>query len=123
MAARIYPSTLGYSWGITATETGMSLATYRQNDTTDIFEQKNGQGETVAVVSYNPRSEITMEGEVLAGLTVIAGHEITITNIILGGGATAGLVLCRSLEYNDAREAMRRATITATMYPLIPPGS
>jgi hypothetical protein len=123
MAATIYPSTLGYSWGITATETGMSLATYRQNDTTDIFEQKNGQGETVAVVSYNPRSEITMEGEVLAGLTVVAGKEITIANIILPPATTAGLVICRSLEYNDAREAMRRATITATMFPLIPPGS
>src|ERR1700745_1503571 len=121
MPATIYPSTLGYSWGITATETGMSLATYRQNDTTDIFEQKDGQGETVSVVSYNPRSEITMEGEVLAGLTVVAGKEITIANIILPTGATVGLVLCKSLEYQDSREAMRKATITATMYSLITP--
>jgi hypothetical protein len=121
MAATIYPSTLGFSWGITATMTGMSLSSYRQNDTTDIFEQKSGQGETIAVVSYNPRSEITLEGEVLAGLTVVAGKEITIANIILPSGGTAGLVICKSLEYQDSREAMRKATITATMFPLIAP--
>ena len=61
------------------------------------------------------------EGEVVAGLTAIAGKEITIANIILPSGGIAGLVICKSLEYNDSREAMRKATITATMYPLIPP--
>ena len=117
----MYPPGLGFTWGISATETGMSLSSFRQNDTTDVFEQKDGQGNTIAVVSYNPRSEITMEGEVLAGLTVVAGQEITIANIILPTGATVGLVLCKSLEYQDSREAMRKATITATMYPLIAP--
>jgi len=121
MAATIYPSGLGFIWGISATMTGMSMSSYRQNDTTDIFEQKSGQGETIAVVSYNPRSEITIEGETFAGFTVVAGKEITIANIILPPATTAGLVICRTVEYQASREAMQKATITATMFPLIAP--
>lgn len=122
MAATLYPNNLGYIWGITATQTGMSMSDYRQTDTTDKFEQKNGAGEVVAVVSYNPRSEITMTGETFAGFggSVQAGKEIFTSNIILPPAAVAGLIFCQTVEYTQAREAMQKATITATMYPLIP---
>lgn len=125
MAATLYPSTLGYVWGITTTQTGMSMSDYRQSDTTDKFEQKDGQGEVIAVVSYNPRSEITMTGETFAAFagSVVAGKEIFTANLILPESATAGLVFCQTVEYTASREAMQKATITATMYPLIPAGT
>lgn len=120
MPATIYPPNLGYSWGITETETGMSMSSYRQNDTSDKFEQKNGQGEVVAIVGYNQRSEITMEGEIFTAFNIKAGTAIVIANIILPPAGVAGLVFCHSVEYQDSREAMRKVTVSATMYPLIP---
>lgn len=101
------------------------MSDYRQSDTTDKFEQKDGQGEVVAVVSYNPRSEITMTGETFAGFagSVQAGKEIFTDNLILPGTVTAGLIFCQTVEYQSSRESMQKATITATMYPLIPAGT
>jgi hypothetical protein len=119
MSATVYPSTLGFTWGITTAETGLAVASVRQNDMTTIFEQKDNQGETIAVVSHDKKAEITVEGEITGSFTWAAGVPITIANILSIGGVSAGLVMCKNIEITQSREAMKKCTVNATMYPLI----
>lgn len=120
MPATIYPSTLGFTWGIPTPEAGISVESVRQNNTTQVFEQKDNQGEDVAIVSYNPKAEITIAGEVIGTFAALVGKKITVANLVSLGGVAAGLVICRAIEFTQAREAMQKVSITATMYPLIP---
>jgi len=73
MPATIFPATLGFVWGVPTAETGISVESVRQNNTTQVFEQKNNQGEDVAVVTYNPKAEITVAGEVIGSFTAQVG--------------------------------------------------
>jgi hypothetical protein len=120
MPATVYPSTLGFTWGITTEETGLAVASVRQNDSTQIFEQKDNQGETIAVVSHDLKAEITIEGEITGAFTWAAGVPIVVANILAIGGVAAGLVMCKNIEITQSREAMKKCTVNATMYPLIP---
>jgi hypothetical protein len=121
----IYPSTLGFVWGIATPETGLEVSSFRQNNIADVFEQKNNVGEIVAVVSYNARAELTIEGEVTGTFTDLCGAPITVANALFTMGVATGLILCKSIEVTQGREAMKKVTINATMYPLIavPTGS
>jgi len=120
MPATIFPATLGFTWGIPTPETGMAVESVRQNDTVEVFEQKNNVGDIVAIVTYNPTAEITIAGETVASFTAAVGTKISVANLIALGGVAAGLVICRAIEFTQAREAMQKISITAKMYPLIP---
>jgi hypothetical protein len=119
----IYPSSLGFTWGITTEETGMAVETVRQNDTTKVFEQPDNAAQTIAVVSYDPKIEITVTGDITGSFSWVAGTPITLANLITqtSGPFALGLVLCKSIEITQGREAMKKATVNATMYPLIAP--
>ncbi len=45
-----FPAVSTYTFGSTD-ETGISVESYEQNDQTDTFEQKNGVGEVIEVVT------------------------------------------------------------------------
>jgi hypothetical protein len=120
--ATIYPATLGFTWGIPTPETGISVESIRQNNTVQIFEQKDNQGQDIAVVTYNPKAELTIAGEVIGTFAAQVGKGLTVANLLTLGGVETGLVICRAIEFTQAREAMQKVSITATMYPLIPAG-
>ena len=120
MPANVFPSTLGFTWGIPTAEAGMAVESVRQNNTVQVFEQKNNVGEDIAIVTYNPKAEITITGETTGTFADAVGAKITVANIIALGGVSAGLVICRAIEFTLGREAMQKVSITATMYPLIP---
>lgn len=117
--ATIYPSTLGYTWGIPTAETGITVSSVRQNNTVQVFEQKDNQGQDVAVVAYNQKAELTIEGEVVGTFDAIVGTKLTVANLLALGITQTGLVLCRAIEFTSSREAMQKVSIQATMYPLI----
>jgi hypothetical protein len=118
-----YPSTLGYTFGIPTPETGISVDTLEQNDTVDSFEQKDNQGEVVEVVTFNPRSEITISGESTAALVAILGLKLTVANLVttqVGPVAPAtGTTICKGVQYSKGRARNQTVRITATYYPLI----
>jgi hypothetical protein len=120
MPATLFPSTLGFTWGVPTPETGMAVESVRQNNTVQVFEQKNNVGEDIAIVTYNAKAEITIAGETTAAFADAVGTKITVANLLAIGGVAAGLVICRAIEFTQGREAMQKVSITATMYPLIP---
>jgi|SRR6516165_4523077 hypothetical protein len=118
-----YPAASGYIWGCPTPETGFAVESIEENVTSDVFEQRNNVGEFIEVVSYNARTEMTVNGEVMGSFPGVVGHPITIANLSLIGypsGTTAGLVLLRSARLTQNRTANKRISMTATMYPLIP---
>ena len=117
-----FPSTLGFIFGCPTPETGFAVESIDENTTCDVYEQKNNIGEVIEVVTYNPRSEITVNGEVTAAYAGVVGAKSTIANLSLIGyptGQTAGLVILRSVRITQNRTANQRLSLTATMYPLI----
>jgi hypothetical protein len=118
-----FPSTLGYTFGVPTPETGISAETFEQNDTVDVYEQKDNQGEVVEVVTFNPRSEITISGESTAALAAILGLKMTVANLVttqVGPAAPAvGMTICRGVQYSKNRARNQTVRITATYYPLI----
>jgi ribosomal protein L2 len=120
MPATIFPATLGFTWGIPTAEAGIAVESVRQNNTVQVFEQKNNVGEDIAIVTYNPKAEITIAGETTATFADTVGTKITVANILTLGGVPAGLIICRAIEFTQGREAMQKVSMTATMYPLIP---
>ena len=118
-----FPSTLGFIFGCPTPETGFAVESIDENTTCDVYEQKNNVGEVIEVVTYNPRSEITVNGEVTAAYAGVVGQKSVIANLSLIGyptGQTAGLVILRSVRITQNRTANQRLSLTATMYPLIP---
>jgi hypothetical protein len=118
-----YPASSGYIWGCPTPETGFAVESVDENVTSDVFEQRNNVGEFIEVVTYNARTEMTVNGEVMGTFAGVVGHPITIANLSLIGyptGSTAGLVLLRSARLTQNRTANKRISMTATMYPLIP---
>jgi hypothetical protein len=94
-----YPSTLGYTFGVTTPETGITSETIEQNDQIDTYEQKNEFGETIEVVTYNPRSEITISGESTAALVAILGKSLTLANLITTQVGAGGLTVVKGVQY------------------------
>jgi hypothetical protein len=118
-----YPSTLGFIWGCPTPETGFAVESIDENTTCDVYEQKDNVGEVIEVVTYNPRSEITVNGEVTAAYAGVVGQKTTIANLSLIGYApatVAGLVVIKSVRITENRTSNQRISLTATMYPLIP---
>jgi hypothetical protein len=116
----LYPSTLGYTFGIPQTEAGITMESYEQTDTTDIYEQKDAFGQVLEVVLHNPRSDITFHGQTTAAMTSMLGQKITIANMIASQIATGGTTICRTVAFTHGRAVNQTVRITAVYYPLIP---
>jgi hypothetical protein len=117
-----FPAATGYIFGSTD-ETGISVDTYEQRDQIDHYEQKNGQGEVIEVVTHNPRSEITCLGEVNgATITAVVGQSFTFTNLYLkyyGAVPPTGLAILREIQTSKGRAKNQQIRMTATFYPLV----
>jgi hypothetical protein len=116
----IYPSGLGFTWGIPVAETGLNMDAVTNTAKCEEFQQKNSVGETIAVVTFNPTAEISLSGETMAAFDDIAGAPITPANLISLGGVSTGMVICKTIEITQGRAKMQTAKLTATRYPLIP---
>jgi hypothetical protein len=117
-----YPAAASYVFGIPTLETAFTADVIEQNNTTDKFEQKNEFGEIVEVVTFNPRSEITIEGETTAALTAILGKTYTFANLVTTQfpEAVAGAVtIISAIQYTQRRGVNQRARATGTFYPLV----
>lgn len=119
----VYPSTLGYVFGIPTPEAGITLETYEQNDQVDIFEQRNELNAVVEVITNNPRSEITLNGQTTAAIAQILGKNVTVANLIQTQMGTVGLVVCIGVNYSNRRDQNQSCRISARHYPLISPGT
>jgi hypothetical protein len=117
-----FPAATQYIFGSTD-ETGISVETYEQRDQIDHYEQKNGQGEVVEVVTHNPRSEITCLGEVNgATITAVVGQSFTFTNLYLkyyGATPPTGIAIIREIQTSKGRAKNQQIRMTATYYPLV----
>lgn len=120
MAVTKFPSSSPFTFGSTD-ETGIAVDTYEQNDQVDTFEQKNSVGEVIEVITHNPRSEITLSGEIQATMAQILGKSWTITNLILQqyGGAQTGVLIVKGVNYSKGRAKNMSVRVTGTYYPLV----
>jgi hypothetical protein len=120
MAVTVYPAASTYTFGSTA-ETGISTESYEQNDQIDHYEQKNGVGEVIEVVTFNPRGEITLMGQMTAAMTQVLGKSYTFANLVLVqyGGTSTGISIVRSVQQSKGRAKNMDVRITATFYPLV----
>ena len=116
----LFPTTLGYSFGIPTKETGFTLETYEQTDTTDEYQQKDENGQVIELVLHNPRSEIVMHGQTTAALAAMLGTKITVANLMSTQVASGGTTICRTVAFTRGRAVNMAARITATYWPLIP---
>jgi hypothetical protein len=115
-----FPAASTYTFGSTD-ETGISVESYEQNDQTDTFEQKNGVGEVIEVVTHNPRGEVTLTGEMNAALTQVLGTSMTLTNLVkeqYGTGAL-GIFICKGVNHSKGRAKNMAVRLTGTYYPLV----
>jgi hypothetical protein len=117
-----FPAATQYIFGSTD-ETGISVETYEQRDQVDHYEQKNGQGEVIEVVTHNPRSEITCLGEVNgATITAVVGQSFTFVNLYLkyyGTTPPTGIAIIREIQTSKGRAKNQQIRMTATFYPLV----
>jgi hypothetical protein len=117
-----FPAATGYIFGSTD-ETGISVASYEQNDTVDKYEQKNGQGEVIELVTHNPRGEITCLGEVNGtAITAVVGQSFVFTNLYLkyyGATPPVGLAIINAVQTSKGRAKNQQIRISATYYPLL----
>ena len=115
-----YPSTLGYTFGVPQSETGLSMETYEQTDTVDRYEQKDSFGQVVEVVLHNPRSEIVFSGQTTSAIVAMLGTKITVANMISNQVAVGGSTVCHQVHFTHGRAVNQTARVSATYYPLIP---
>ena len=115
-----FPAASTYTFGSTD-ETGLSVESYEQNDAADTFEQKNGVGEVIEVVTHNPHGEITLTGEMTAALTQVLGKTMTLTNLVVDqyGVGVAGIFIVKGVAHSKGRAKNMSARITGTYYPLV----
>jgi hypothetical protein len=117
-----FPAATTYIFGSTD-ETGISTESYDQNDTTDSYEQKNGQGEVIELVTHNPRGEITLLGEVTGTVTVKVGQTFTFANFVSTYYTTppvlAGISVIKGINSSKGRSKNQQIRITGTFYPLL----
>jgi hypothetical protein len=120
MAVTKFPAASVYTFGSTA-ETGIATESYEQNDQIDHYEQKNEVGEIVEVVTFNPRGEITLNGQMTAAATQILGKSWTCANLVLVqyGGTATGISIVRSVQQSKGRAKNMDIRITATYYPMV----
>jgi len=118
MSVTKFPAATTYTFGSTL-ETGIAVETYEQHDQVDHYEQKNEVGEVIEVVTYNPRGEITLSGQMNAAATQILGKSMTLTNLVLVqyGGTQAGVSIVRGVQQSKGRAKNMDIRITATYYP------
>src|SRR5258708_6175698 len=114
-----YPAASTYVFSIPTPETGITCDSIEQNDTCDVFEQKNELGEIIEVVTFNPRGEITISGESLAALAAILGKVLTVANLITTQVGAGGSTIVKGVQYSQARGVNQKVRITATYYPLV----
>jgi hypothetical protein len=117
-----FPAASTYIFGSTD-ETGISTESYEQNDTCDNYEQKNGQGEVIELVTHNPRGEITLLGEVSGAVTAKVGQSFTFTNFVSTYYTTppvlAGISVIKGINSSKGRAKNQQIRITGTFYPLL----
>jgi hypothetical protein len=118
MAAVKFPAASTFTFGTTA-QTGLAVESFEQNDTTDVYEQKNEVGEVIEVVTYNPRSECTLSGEFNAALTAILGKSYTVANLINVQVPTGGISIVKSVNTSFGRAKNAAVKIMSTYYPLV----
>jgi hypothetical protein len=116
-----FPSTSPFTFGSTD-ETGIAVDSYDQNDQVDEFQQKNGVGNIIEVITHNPRSDITCAGEIMATMLPILGTVWTPTNLIMqqyGTPATPGIVIIKGMAYSKGRAKNMSVRISGTYYPFV----
>jgi hypothetical protein len=118
MAVTKFPAASTFTFGTTA-QVGFAVESFEQNDTCDIYEQKNEVGEVIEVVTYNPRSECTLSGEFSAALTAILGKSLTIANLINVQVPTGGISIVKSVNTSFGRAKNASAKVASTYYPLV----
>jgi hypothetical protein len=121
MAVTLYPASTTFVFGST-NETGIAVETYAQNDQVDEFQQKNQVGEVIELVTYNPRGEQTVTGEITSALTQVLGKTIVFTNWIptqFGTPPATGISVVRGVNNSKGRAKNMAATITAGYWPLV----
>jgi len=118
MAANHFPAASTFTFGTTA-QTGLAVESFEQNDTCDIYEQKNEIGEIIEVVTFNPRSECTISGEFTAALAAILGKVYTVANLTNVQVVTGGVSIVKSVNTTFGRAKNASVKIATTYYPLI----
>jgi len=120
MAVTQFPAAATYVFGSTS-ETGIAVESYEQHDQVDHYEQKNNVGEVVEVITFNPRSELTISGETTSALAQILGKSMTVANLVATqyGGTLSGITICKGVQLTKNRARNLQARITATYYPLV----
>jgi hypothetical protein len=121
MAVTIFPAATNFTFGSTS-EAGIATESYEQNDQVDHYEQKDNNGEIVEVVTFNPRGEITLSGQMTAAAVKILGLSMTFANLVLvqyGGGAATGISIVRGVQQSKNRARNMDIRITATYYPKV----
>jgi hypothetical protein len=121
MAVTKYPASTLFVFGST-NETGMAVETYEQNDQVDEFQQKNEVGEVIEMVTYNPRGEQTVNGEITSAVGQILGKVIVFNNWIpiqFGGGPATGISVVRGVNNSKGRAKNMSARLTAGYWPLL----
>jgi hypothetical protein len=120
MAVQIFPAATNFTFGST-TEAGIATESYEQNDQVDHYEQKDNNGEIIEVVTFNPRGEITLSGQMTAAATQILGNKMTFANLVLVqyGGTATGISIVRGVQQSKNRARNMDIRITATYYPKV----
>jgi hypothetical protein len=115
-----YPATSVFTFGCIL-ETGIAVSAYDQNDTVEVFEQKNEINETIEVRASNARAELTITGELTAAATQILGNVLTVANLITAqfGTTVTGVCLVKGVNHSRGRAKNTEIKITATYYPLV----
>lgn len=120
MAKTTFPATTQFTFGST-NETGVAVESYEQNDQIDHYEQKNEIGEVIEVVTFNPRGEITLSGQMTSAQTQVLGKTMTFANLVLVqyGGTSTGVAIVKSVQQSKNRARNMDIRISATFYPLV----
>jgi len=114
-----FPSTSPFTFGSTD-ETGIAVDTYDQNDQIDEFQQKNSVGNIIEIITHNPRSDLTISGEIMSTMAPILGTVWTPANLITQQyGATTGIAIVKGMAYSKGRAKNMSVRISATFYPFV----
>lgn len=115
-----YPAATTYIFGSTS-ETGIAVESYEQNDQVDHYEQKNNVGEVIELVTFNPRGEVTLSGQVNGALPNVLGNMMTLANLVTTqyGTLTAGIFVVKGVTMSKGRAKNMDIRLTGTYYPLL----
>jgi hypothetical protein len=115
-----FPAASPFTFGSTD-ETGIAVDSYDQNDQVDEFQQRNAVGNIIEIITHNPRSDLTVSGEISTTMSPILGTVWTPTNLILQqyGGTATGIVIVKGMAYSKGRAKNMSMRISATYYPFV----